>query len=233
LMIAIVAAEIALYTALAATLYVGSGRPSIEREASTQSAPAGSPGEKFRPRVTAAQTEQRGDDGGPVIEDLQLLMHVHTTATIPQVVSARLELRNVGKRPRTLATYRVEMLDSAEAGLLQVGTGFATEPELKLCGLRQQATDWKHTLVQVTLGPGEVLKEEWVLTGRGVPTAKIDGSPRDGEVCLDKPGKYRVRGVLAVRDMDRSERKRDGARTYHPYLVLTSNICSVEVAAPN
>src|SRR6476646_11170068 len=119
-MIAIVAAEIALYTALAATLYVGLGRTSIEREASTQSAPAGSPVEKFRPRVTAAQTEQRGDDAGPVIEDLQLLMHVHTTATIPQVVSARLELRNVGKRPRTLATYRVEMLDSAEAGLLQV-----------------------------------------------------------------------------------------------------------------
>jgi len=232
-MIGIVATEIALCTALAATLYVGSGHSSIEREAPNQSAPAGSTGEKSRPRVRAAQTEQRGDDAGPVIEDLQLLMHVHTTATIPQVVSARLELRNVGKRPRTLATYRVEMLDSAEAGLLQVGTGFATEPELKLCGLRQQATDWKHTLVQVTLGPGEVLKEEWILTGRGVPTAKIDGSPCDGEVCLDKPGKYRVRGVLVVQDMDRSERKRDVARTYHRYLVLTSNICSVEVAAPN
>ena len=68
-----------------------------------------------------------------------------------------------------------------------------------------------HTLVQVILRPGEVLKEEWVVTGRGVPAARVDGSPRDGEVCLDKPGKYRVRAVLAVQDMDRSGRKRDGA----------------------
>ena len=232
-MIVRVAAEIAFYTALAATLSVGLGRPSIEREAPAQSAPGGSLREKSGPRVGAAQTEQRGDEYGAVVEGLQLLMSVQMTATNPQVVSARLELRNVGKRPRTLATYRVEFLDSAKAGLLQIGTRFATEPELKLCGLRQQATDWKHALVQVTVRPGEVLKEEWVITGRGVPTARIDGSPRDGEVCLDQPGKYRVRAVLAVQDMDRSERKQDGAKTYHPYLVLTSNICSLEVAAPN
>jgi hypothetical protein len=156
-------------------------------------------------------------------------------ATIPQVVTARVELWNVGGRPRTLATYRVEMLDETEAGLLQIGSRFATEPELKLCGLRQQASDWKHTAVQVTLEPGKVLSEEWVITGRGVPTARIDGSLRDGEVCLNQKGKYRIRAVLVVEDMDRSERRRDGSGTYHPYLVLPSNICSLQVAgtAPN
>ena len=236
-MIGRVASEIALYSALGASVSVGSGCQSIEREAPAQSAPASSPGEKSGPRVGAAKTEQGRDESGPVIEGLQLLIRLQRAATIPRVVTARLELRNLGKRPRTLATYRVEMLDEAEAGLLQLGTRFATEPELKLCGLRQQATDWKHTAVQVTLRPGEVLKEEWVITGRGVPTAKIDGSLRDGEVCLDQLGKYRIRAVLAVQDMDRSERKRGGSGTYHPYLVLPSNICSLEVAgaarAPN
>ena len=172
-MIARVAAEIALYTALAATLSVGSGRPSIDREASTESAPAGSPREKSGPRVIASQTEQRRVEAGPVIEGLQLVMRVHMTATIHQVVSARLELRNVGKRPRTLATYRVEMLDSAEAGLLQVGTSFATEPELKLCGMRQQATDWKHTLVQVSLRPGEYSRKNGSSRGAVCPRQEL------------------------------------------------------------
>ena len=224
-MIERVASEIALYIALA-SVSVSCSCPSIEREAFAQ--PARSPEEESGLRIGAAQTEQGRDESGPVIEGLQLLLHLQRAATIPRVVIARLELRNIGKRPRTLATYRVEMLDEAKAGLLQIGTRFATEPELKLCGLRQQATDWKRTPVRVTLRPGEVLEEEWVITGRGVPTARIDGSLRDGEVCLDQVEKYRIRGVLAVQDMDRIERKRGGSGMYHPYLVLPSNVCRLE-----
>ena len=175
----------------------------------------------------------------PIVGGLQLSYSIACERTSTSATSIRVlaTLTNVGRDLRHLQIDRVEVRDRDDAGFLEVCSRFATEPAEELCGLGQEFADWRHTPLQVTLKPGETYTEEWVVGTQGLRAANIDGSWRDGVICLESATTYRFRLTALPQDLDDPRRTANGLSTYFPFVSIPGPVYQLTLSrlpsAPN
>ena len=117
-------------------------------------------------------------EAAPIVHGLQL---IYTIANAPidgsgVLLRIRATLTNVGSVPRHLANSRVEERDRKGAGLLEVSSRFATDPQEEICGMDQAFENWHYTPLNLTLNPNESHTEEWFVSSQGVKAVRMDGT---------------------------------------------------------
>lgn len=178
-------------------------------------------------------------EAAPIVHGLQL---IYTIANAPvdgsgAMLRIRATLTNVGSVPRHLADSRVEERDRKGAGLLEVSSRFATDPQEEICGMDQAFENWHYTPLNLTLNPGESHTEEWVVSPQGVKAVRMDGTRRDGVICLSLATTYKLRLIVMPQDLDDGRRVSPGRDLYYPTTSIPGPLFLVQLnqlpTAPN
>ena len=189
-----------------------------------------------------APTQKRSPsqlEAAPIVHGLQLIYTI-ANASIDgsgAILRIRATLTNVGSVPRHLANSRVEERDRKGAGLLEVSARFATDPQEEICGMDQAFENWHYTPLNLTLNPNESHTEEWVVSPQGVKAVRMDGTGRDGVICLSLTTTYKLRLTVMPQDLDDGRRVSRGRDLYYPTTSIPGPLFLVQLnqlpTAPN
>ena len=101
----------------------------------------------------------------------------------------------------------------------------------------QAFENWHYTPLNLTLNPNESHTEEWFVSPQGVKAVRMDGTGRDGVICLSLATTYKLRLTVMPQDLDDGRRVSPGRDPYYPTTSIPGPLFLVQLnqlpTAPN